>query len=79
MSLDFVKSLTGDNPQVEVIYNNILEYEEKDEDGLNGFILLIHIGTDPKRTDKLYDRLDDLIVELKKRGYEFVRIDDLLI
>lgn len=63
----------------EVIYNNILEYEEKDEDGLNGFILLIHIGTDPKRTDKLYDRLDDLIVELKKRGYEFVRIDDLLI
>ena len=25
MSLDYVKSLTGDNPQVEVIYNNIAE------------------------------------------------------
>ena len=62
----------------EVIYNNILEFEENDVDGLNGFILLIHIGTDPKRTDKLYDRLDDLITELKKRDYEFVRVDELL-
>ena len=25
MSLDYVKSLTGDNPQVEVIYDNITE------------------------------------------------------
>ena len=25
MSLDYVKSLTGDNPQVEVIYNHIAE------------------------------------------------------
>ena len=25
MSLEYVKSLTGDNPQVEVIYNNIAE------------------------------------------------------
>ena len=62
----------------EVIHNNILEYEEKDEYGLNGFILLIHIGTNPKRVDKLYDRLDDLIVDLRSRGYEFVRIAELL-
>lgn len=58
------------------IYYNILEYEEKD--GLNGFVLLIHIGTDPKRTDKLYDLLDDLIKELKKREYRLLRIDELL-
>lgn len=62
----------------ETIYNNILNYEEKDEHGLNGFILLIHIGTDPRRTDKLYDYLGDLIDELNSRGYEFVRIDELL-
>ncbi|MDD4778243.1 MAG: polysaccharide deacetylase family protein [Fermentimonas sp.] len=62
----------------EAIYNNILRYEEQDENGLDGFILLIHIGTDPKRTDKLYDRLDDLITELKNRGYSFVRLDELL-
>ncbi|RNC64010.1 glycoside hydrolase family 9 protein [Proteiniphilum sp. X52] len=60
----------------ETIYNNILTYEEKK--GLNGFLLLIHIGTDPKRTDKLYDRLDDLIKELKNRGYEFKGITELL-
>lgn len=60
----------------ETIYNNILAYEEKN--GLNGFLLLVHIGTDPKRIDKLYDRLEDMIKELKKRGYEFKRVDKLL-
>lgn len=60
----------------EELYNNILSYEK--ENGLNGFQLLIHIGTDPKRTDKLYNKLDSLIKELKKRGYTFVRIDNLL-
>ena len=62
----------------QTIYDRILDYEKKDPHGLNGFILLIHIGTDPARTDKLYLRLGDLIAELKKRGYEFVRIDELL-
>lgn len=60
------------------IYDRILAYEEKDPRGLNGFILLIHIGTDPERTDKLYARLGDLLAELKKRGYAFARIDELL-
>ena len=60
----------------QTIYRNILAYEEKNT--LNGFLLLMHIGTDTKRTDKLYNRLDDLIKELKHRGYEFVRIDGLL-
>lgn len=60
----------------EEIFDNILAFEEKDN--LNGFIMLMHIGTDPKRTDKFYNRLDDLILELKKRGYDFVRIDELL-
>ena len=62
----------------QTIYDRILEYEKKDPRGLNGFILLIHIGTDPARTDKFYFRLGDLIDELKKRGYEFVCIDELL-
>jgi endoglucanase len=60
------------------IYDRILAFEEKDPHGLNGFILLLHIGTDPERTDKLYVMLGDLIRELKARGYALVRIDDLL-
>ncbi len=62
----------------EVIYRRILDYEKSDPHGLNGFILLIHIGTDPARTDKLYVKLGDLIDELTRRGYQFVRIDFLL-
>lgn len=53
----------------EEIYSNILKFEE--EGSLNGVILLIHIGTHPERTDKFYDKLDDLILELKSRGYKF--------
>jgi len=62
----------------DVILESILSYEEQDPNGLNGFILLLHVGTDPVRTDKMYDRLDDLIVILKERGYDLVRIDALL-
>lgn len=60
------------------IYKSILEYESKSRYGMNGFILLIHIGTDPRRTDKFYSRLDLLLTELEKKGYGFVRIDKLL-
>lgn len=58
------------------IYDRILAYEAEHEDGLNGFLLLVHFGVDPRRTDKFYDRLDDLIVELQRRGYEFVPITE---
>ena len=60
------------------IMDSILQYEVKSTNGLNGFILLVHIGTDPRRTDKFYKYLPALINELKKRGYEFERIDELL-
>ncbi len=60
------------------IYGRILAHEAGDPHGLNGFILLVHIGTDPERTDKFYLRLGDLIGELKARGYTFARIDELL-
>jgi peptidoglycan/xylan/chitin deacetylase (PgdA/CDA1 family) len=60
------------------IMDSILQYEAKSSNGLNGFILLVHIGTDPRRTDKFYKHLPELITELKNRGYEFERIDELL-
>jgi endoglucanase len=72
---------TPDMPEYlpsQAIFDRILAYERSDPHGLNGFILLVHIGTAPERTDKFYLRLGDLIDELKKRGYEFVRIDKLL-
>lgn len=62
----------------ERVYHSILEQEANDPNGLNGFILLVHIGTDPRRTDKFYYHLDALLTELKGKGYSFVTIDALL-
>ena len=58
------------------IYKSIFDYESKKN--LNGFILLIHIGTDPRRTDKFYFMLDTMLTDLKKKGYTFLRINELL-
>ncbi|MGV3685348.1 MAG: polysaccharide deacetylase family protein [Daejeonella sp.] len=60
------------------IYRSIIEKERTDANGLNGFILLVHIGTDPRRTDKFYNRLDELLRELKSMGYSFVKLNDLM-
>jgi peptidoglycan/xylan/chitin deacetylase (PgdA/CDA1 family) len=58
------------------ILESIKEYDK--QFNLNGFILLMHIGTDPKRKDKFYLRLPELINFLAMRGYQFRRIDELL-
>ena len=62
----------------DTIYNRIIRYEQNDRNGLNGFILLLHIGTHEERTDKMYNRLDDLIIELKRKGYKFLSLKDIL-
>jgi peptidoglycan/xylan/chitin deacetylase (PgdA/CDA1 family) len=62
----------------DAIFKRITDYEAKDAHGLNGFILLLHIGTAPERTDKFYNRLDELIDFLKSKNYELVRIEQLL-
>lgn len=62
----------------EAIMSRITEYEGKDPNGLNGFVLLTHIGSGPKRTDKFHDRVDQLIDWLRSKGYEPVRVDELL-
>lgn len=62
----------------DVIYGSIIDYESKSSSGLNGFILLIHVGTDERRTDKFYLKLDTLLDEVTSKGYSFVRIDELL-
>jgi peptidoglycan/xylan/chitin deacetylase (PgdA/CDA1 family) len=59
------------------IYDSIVQYEAKDPNGLNGFILLLHAGTDPARTDKFYDHLDDLLNWLRSKRYDLVRVDKL--
>ncbi len=60
------------------ILESIKKREAEGQAGLNGFILLSHIGVAPARTDKFYDHLKELIEWLKSKKYELVRIDELL-
>ncbi len=53
------------------IYTNLLQYEQKQPNGLNGAILLIHPGTAPERTDKFYRILEDIIRHFSSKGYQF--------
>jgi peptidoglycan/xylan/chitin deacetylase (PgdA/CDA1 family) len=58
------------------IIDDVLAYERKDPHGLNGFCLLLHLGS--QRKDKTFLLLGELLEELKRRGYEFARVDGLL-
>ncbi|WP_029278095.1 glycoside hydrolase family 9 protein [Pedobacter borealis] len=58
------------------IYRSITAFNETKPNGLNGFILLLHIGTDARRTDKFYNKLAKLITYLKKADYKLTRIDN---
>jgi peptidoglycan/xylan/chitin deacetylase (PgdA/CDA1 family) len=58
----------------EEILTDLNTFERKDPNGLNGAIILIHLGTSPSRTDKLYNQLDNLLESLKGKGYEFCKI-----
>lgn len=55
----------------EQLLQELLVRERQEADWLRGAHLLIHIGTDPRRKDKFYARLAELIETLKSRGYIF--------
>jgi peptidoglycan/xylan/chitin deacetylase (PgdA/CDA1 family) len=58
------------------IADDVLAYERKDPRGLNGFLLLFHLGS--KRADKMHPLIGPLLDELKSRGYTFLRVDEML-
>jgi len=60
------------------IFQSIINFEQSHSRGLNGSILLMHVGTDAKRSDKFYYFLPQLIQWLKQKDYKLVRIDALL-
>ncbi|MFN2439008.1 MAG: polysaccharide deacetylase family protein [Chitinophagaceae bacterium] len=60
------------------IYQSIIDYEKNSSRGLNGAILLMHIGTDPKRIDKFYHLLPRLLQWLAEKKYSLITVDQLL-
>jgi peptidoglycan/xylan/chitin deacetylase (PgdA/CDA1 family) len=53
----------------EQILDSFLHHEETQ--GLDGCHVLIHPGTDPRRKDKFYLHLEELIAKLRAKGYRF--------
>ena len=62
----------------EAILQSLKQYQFTRPAGLNGSIILIHAGTDPRRKDKLYNHLDELITWLQSNGYQCISIPQLL-
>lgn len=60
----------------QALYDQLMQQEQAGK--LNGAIVMMHLGTVPQRTDKFYDRLDDIITTLQARGYRIVTIPQLL-
>lgn len=49
-------------------------WEREAKQGLNGNFILIHLGTDPRRKDKLYNHLSEMIDRLKVLGYSIGKL-----
>ncbi len=60
----------------EEIMQNILQFEKKDPNGLNGGIILMHLDTQ-RRNDHPHEMLPALIDTLHQKGYEFVNISNM--
>jgi peptidoglycan/xylan/chitin deacetylase (PgdA/CDA1 family) len=77
-----LKTKTQDNTKEftssQRILESILARERSGNNGLNGFQLLFQLESGERQTDKFYARFAELLDTLQKRGYEFVRLDELL-
>jgi endoglucanase len=61
-----------------VIFDSIVANDRQDENGLNGFLLLLHLGAGPGRANKFHARFGELLDYLEGKGYGFVRVNELL-
>lgn len=59
----------------EQLIDNLYNFENAV--GLDGAILLIHPGIHPDRTDRLYNRLGEIIKHLKEKGYSFRSLNEI--
>ncbi|MBI3852189.1 MAG: HEAT repeat domain-containing protein [Verrucomicrobia bacterium] len=62
----------------QAIFDSIVAKEQQDPNGLNGFLLSFHFGAGASRADKFHTHFGELLDYLTGKGYQFVRIDELL-
>ena len=75
---DYTEESTPQFVASATIFDSIMGREAGDPDGLNGFLLLLHLGAGAGRKDKFHPRVGELIDRLMEKGYRFGRIDALL-
>ncbi len=75
---DYTEEGTPQFVATDTIFESILKREREDPHGLNGFLLLLHVGAGPRRADKFHRRFGELLDALAGRGYALVRVDELL-
>jgi endoglucanase len=75
---DYLEDAAKNFISSQAIIESIEKKEQRDPHGLNGFLLLMHLGVGPARKDKLSDHFGELLDYLSGKGYQFVRVDELL-
>ncbi|MDV6235094.1 polysaccharide deacetylase family protein [Leptospira ellisii] len=55
----------------------LYRWEEADKNGMNGAIILMHLGS-PRQSEKLIYILPDFIQEMLSKGYSFVTIPEII-
>lgn len=75
---DYIEDSAKNFISSRAIIESIEKKEQTDSHGLNGFLLLTHLGVGPNRTDKMCDYFGELLDYFAGKGYQFVRVDELL-
>jgi peptidoglycan/xylan/chitin deacetylase (PgdA/CDA1 family) len=75
---DYTEDSSANFVSSRAIFASIVDRERAEAQGLNGFLLLLHLGAGPRRADKFHTTFGELLDVLARRGYQFVRVDDLL-
>ncbi|MEN8115496.1 MAG: glycoside hydrolase family 9 protein, partial [Bacteroidota bacterium] len=56
------------------LMKGLINFEQSQSNGLNGALVLIHLGTHPGRKDKFYQKLKLIIDTFSEKGYSFCRL-----
>jgi peptidoglycan/xylan/chitin deacetylase (PgdA/CDA1 family) len=76
-SADCTSEADPDFVSSKAIFDSIVAKEQEDPHGLNGSLLLLHVGSGPGRADKFHARFGELLDYLTSKGYQFVAVDEL--
>jgi len=80
-SMDTLDWVADKNSKVyrsaEEIANKIIAYAKRKKPGANGAIVLMHLGTN-RKDDFPHRKLPEIIDALRKEGYEFVKISEMI-